>query len=410
MLPLRMANVSACRLPHARRERLVTSLLEWYAGNARDLPWRRTRDPYAVWISEIMLQQTQVATVMPYWERWMQQMPSVAALAKARTAQLHKLWEGLGYYRRVDHLQKAARVIMKEHAGRFPRKFDEILALPGIGRYTAGAICSIAYNLPSPILDGNVIRVLTRIFGIGGDPREKAINRQLWELAEVLVHNSKLKTHDSKLACGQFNQSLMELGAMVCTPRQPACERCPVARLCFASREHRIAEFPTPAFRSAPTARRFAAIVLNRGGRYLVRQRPRGVVNARLWEFPNVELAHGDRDARAAASRLCGFRAHSLKPLCTIKHSITRYHITLDAFQVCMPRGRVRHPDVADSLMRWLPPSRLKALAFPSAHRKILNAIATAPAKEWACISGLDQQRILPVQTRTLKSIRIRKS
>ena len=150
----------------SKNAKLVAALLRWFAAHARDLPWRRTRDPYAIWVSEIMLQQTQVKTVIPFWNRWLQTLPSIAAAANASSDQLHKLWEGLGYYTRVRNLQKAAQVVMAKHGGRFPEKFDDILALPGIGRYTAGAIGSIAFNQPTPILDGNVIRVLTRLFGI----------------------------------------------------------------------------------------------------------------------------------------------------------------------------------------------------------------------------------------------------
>src|SRR5664279_4875227 len=161
---------------------IVPSLLAWFAHNARDLPWRRTRDPYAIWVSEIMLQQTQVKTVLPYWESWMRALPNLRALAKAKPERLHKLWEGLGYYTRVRNLQRAARIIGEDHGGRIPEDFDDLLELPGIGRYTAGAICSIAFNQPKPILDGNVIRVLARLFGIPGNPRERSVNARLWQL------------------------------------------------------------------------------------------------------------------------------------------------------------------------------------------------------------------------------------
>ena len=170
--------------------KLVPALLHWFAQNARDLPWRRTRDPYAIWVSEIMLQQTQVKTVIPYWNCWMRELPTIAAVASTSPDKIHKLWEGLGYYTRARNLQKAAKQIMEKHGGTFPQNFDDVLALPGIGRYTAGAICSIAFNQPTPILDGNVIRVLTRIFGIGENPREKKTNAQLWQLAKKLVEHA----------------------------------------------------------------------------------------------------------------------------------------------------------------------------------------------------------------------------
>ena len=168
----------------------VQSLLAWFASNARDLPWRRTRDPYAIWVSEIMIQQTQVRTALPYWERWMRALPNLGALAKAKPERLHKLWEGLGYYTRVRNLQQAAQIMGEKHGGKVPPDFDNLLALPGIGRYTAGAVCSIAFNQPKPILDGNVIRVLTRRYGIAGNPREPKTNARLWRLAEQLVRQA----------------------------------------------------------------------------------------------------------------------------------------------------------------------------------------------------------------------------
>jgi A/G-specific adenine glycosylase len=171
----------------AKIKALVDALLPWFAREARDLPWRRTRDPYAIWVSEIMLQQTQVKTVIPYWERWMQALPTLEAAAAASSDQIHKLWEGLGYYTRVRNLQKAAQLIVERHSGRFPEAFDDILALPGIGRYTAGAISSIAFNQPAPILDGNVIRVLTRLYAIAENPKDKQTNDRLWRLAKSLV-------------------------------------------------------------------------------------------------------------------------------------------------------------------------------------------------------------------------------
>ena len=185
-------------------------MLDWFAANARDLPWRRTRDPYAIWVSEIMLQQTQVKTVIPFWKRWMRELPTIEAAAKAPSDKIHKLWEGLGYYTRVRNLQKAAQQIVKSgkrkaESGnsvcKFPENFEDVLALPGIGRYTAGAICSIAFNQPTPILDGNVIRVLTRIFGIAENPKEKQTNARLWKLAEELVIRASTRSRRRKRTC-----------------------------------------------------------------------------------------------------------------------------------------------------------------------------------------------------------------
>lgn len=353
---------------HASRAALVSRLLKWFSQNARDLPWRYTRDPYAIWVSEIMLQQTQVKTVIPYWERWMRELPTITAAAKASPAKLHKLWEGLGYYTRVRNLQMAARQILAQHEGKFPENFDNVLALPGIGRYTAGAICSIAFNQPTPILDGNVIRVLTRIFGIATDPREKKTSARLWQIAHELVdHASRITHHESP--CSFLNQSLMELGSLICTPRAPRCEACCVKKFCVALQTRRQEELPNLSRRAASTRRRFAAFVVERRGRFLVRQRPAGAVNAHLWEFPNFEINGEADDIRRMASRLLGIAPKSIRPLCVFKHSITRYRITLET----------HHADFdADSPRpcgKWLPLPKLMALAFTSAHRKVVNQL-----------------------------------
>jgi len=378
---------------------LVKNLLEWYSKNARDLPWRRTHDPYAVWVSEIMLQQTQVKTVIPFWERWQRELPTIAAAASAGSDQLHKLWEGLGYYTRVRNLQKAAQLIVTRHAGKFPERFDDILALPGIGRYTAGAIASIALNQPAPILDGNVIRVLTRLFGIAENPKAKPTNKRLWQLAEELVKTAqphpsirgsrRQQAPDSKSpgrpdGCSALNQSLMELGALVCTPRSPQCPVCPAKKLCVAFRENRVAELPHLGLRLKPTARHFVAFALEQDGKFLVRQRPAGRVNAHLWEFPNLEVEEGKADAEKLFKSEFGFAAQRFLPLLTVRHSITRYRITLEAFQVHL--AAAKSPTTALSLRSsatdaetaaaWKTPAQMHELAFPSAHRKILRVLA----------------------------------
>ena len=366
---------------------LVRLLLAWFRLNARDLPWRRTRDPYAIWISEIMLQQTQVTTVIPYWQRWMRALPRAQSLACARPARVLKLWEGLGYYTRAANLRKAARMIVEKHAGHFPERFADVLALPGVGRYTAGAICSIAFNQPTPVLDGNVVRVLTRIFGITENPREKATGARLWKLAAELVEEAaKLRrpvqfsngTGTAIPNCSHFNQALMELGAVICAPRWPRCPLCPVRKFCVAFREDRVAQLPNLGPRVASTRRRFAAFIIERKGRYLVHQRPAGVVNARLWEFPNAEVdGRGHRSqARQLAKDLFGSRPFALQLLHQVHHTITRYRITMDVFRAEFADGSLR----AISNRRWRSLAQLQKLAFPSAHRKILKLLAEARA------------------------------
>ena len=376
------------------KTKMVERLLAWFGQNARDLPWRRTRDPYAIWVSEIMLQQTQVKTVLPYWERWMKALPDIRALAKARPEKIHKLWEGLGYYTRVRNMQRAAQIIVKEHDGEFPCEFDAVLALPGIGRYTAGAICSIAFNQPTPILDGNMIRVLTRVFGIEGDPREKKTNARLWQIAEKLVklvdvrrgedpaphHHSKGRARCPHRAaaqreksaadgstCSRLNQSLMELGALVCTPKNPRCSGCPLKCNCVAHRKRVVHLLPNLPRRAPATARRFVAFVIEQNSRFLVRQRPVGVVNAHLWEFPNGEM-NGETDINKVARNSLGFGPESLQPVGTIKHTITRYRITLDVFR-CTANGAGARLGERE---RWLTSKHLHRLPFASAHKRIL--------------------------------------
>jgi len=412
-----------------KQQKLVPVLLDWFAANARDLPWRRTRDPYAIWVSEIMLQQTQVKTVMPYWKRWMRELPTIETVANASSDKIHKLWEGLGYYTRARNLQKAAQQIVanrraefhdapnngdsqssslrKRNEYRFPEKFNDVLALPGIGRYTAGAICSIAFNQPTPILDGNVIRVLTRIFGIRENPREKKTNARLWRLAEDLVfhvasspficrrrrkesHSISLSSQSlltSSPTCSHLNQSLMELGALVCTPRNPQCAICPVRKLCVAFQQNRVGEFPNLGKREKSTVRRFVAFVVERDGKFLVRQRPAGVVNAHLWEFPNIEVNDANPRTKEVFRSELGFAPPKLSRLCTVKHSITRYRITLEAFRVNLGGASSTSPKNSKMGRRgtppsetgiWLPLSKLSALAFTAAHKKVITHLKPA--------------------------------
>jgi len=352
---------------------IVSRLLEWYPENARDLPWRRTTDPYCVFVSEIMLQQTQVKTVVPYWQRWMRRLPDVRALARARPDTVLKLWEGLGYYLRARNLHKAARIIIDRHAGRFPEKFDDLLALPGIGRYTAGAVCSIAFNQPTPVLDGNVIRVLTRLWGIAENPRRNKTNARLWKFAQDLVLAAAHREQPGERNCAHFNQSLMELGAVICSPRLPKCPLCPVRKQCVAGRENRTDEIPNLGQAHASTRRRFAAFVVERKGRFLVRRRPAGVVNALLWEFPNIELDAGPPSTRQLAEGLFDSCPIGIAPLFQVRHTITRFRITMDVFRAEFGKALSRTPENG----RWCSLSELRRLAFPSAHKTILQKLQT---------------------------------
>jgi A/G-specific adenine glycosylase len=365
--------------PHQRKiAAIVPRLLEWFSGNARDLPWRRTRDPYAIWVSEIMLQQTQVKTVMPYWERWMRELPNVGALAGAPLNRVHKLWEGLGYYARARNLRHAAQVIVRQHGGQFPSQFEQVLALPGIGRYTAGAICSIAFNQPYPVLDGNIIRVLTRLWAIAQNPRRNPANTRLWALADELVRLAdKLErrrggpSSSRGRRCSHLNQALMELGSTICTPRGPHCRVCPVARFCQGLQLGSIDKLPNLGARPASTARRLIAFVIRRNGRFLVRQRPPGVPNAGLWEFPNCDVSGRSRSPERDARKLLGITPKALQPLCSIQHTITRSRITIDVITATISN----HVQLPSAAGRRLTPNQLLRLPFAGADRKILRRL-----------------------------------
>jgi A/G-specific adenine glycosylase len=338
---------------------ITKSIIRWYKKNARDLPWRREpycSDPYCVYVSEIMLQQTQVKTVIPYWERWMQHFPTISSLAIPDEQHVLKLWEGLGYYTRARNLQKAARIICEKHSAKFPRAFDDILALPGIGRYTAGAIASIAYGDSTPILDGNVIRVLSRQFAIEGDPKSSENQTRLWDLSTQLV-----------TACtspSALNQGLMELGATICTPREPQCPACPIRRSCEAFRLNRVTEFPQIPECKKPRQRRFVAYIFRRGDSVLIRKRSSDVVNANLWEFPNFEVLRGKTTVEKSR-----FNKLPLRPFATIKHTITNNRITLQASHAEVNGESAEL--AAELSAEWCPLSELEKLPFSSAHAKL---------------------------------------
>lgn len=363
------------RFPPPQAETIVPNLLNWFRIHARDLPWRRSLDPYGIWVSEIMLQQTQVRTVIPYWERWMTVLPEVPALATAPEELVLKLWEGLGYYSRARNLQRSARVLMEAWGGRLPQTVPALLSLPGIGRYTAGAIASIAFNQPAPILDGNVIRVLTRLHALGGDPKSVQVNQGLWSLAgELVLFASTHGTAGNRPAiagpCSALNQSLMELGATLCTPREPECHRCPVSENCRARQMGRVDVYPEPSPRAQTMVRPKVVTVIERSGRYLVRQRAQEGINGGFWEFPEKDLHSGESPVEVAAAWV-GCPISSLVELRPVRHSITRYRIHLTVFQLRIP-GTWSARKLGT---RWATAEELAEMALTTAHRRIARQI-----------------------------------
>ena len=262
-------------------EEIVVPLLEWYDKQKRTLPWRSKPTPYRVWVSEIMLQQTRVEAVKPYFERFMKALPTVRKLAACPEEELLKLWEGLGYYNRVRNMQKTAQILVQENKGELPAQFDELIKLPGIGKYTAGAISSIAFGIPVPAVDGNVLRVITRITAderdISKDSVKQSIARDIQEIIPMR-------------RAGDFNQALIELGAIVCVPNGPAkCKECPVAHLCEAREKDIIMELPKKAPKKARTIENKTVLLIKDGEKIAIRKRPKKGLLAGLYEFPNVE-------------------------------------------------------------------------------------------------------------------------
>jgi A/G-specific adenine glycosylase len=358
------------REPVDRDLGLRTRLLAWYDRHRRDLPWRHARDAYAVWVSEVMLQQTQVATVLRYFPEWMRRFPTVEALARAPESAVLHAWQGLGYYSRARRLQAGARVVVERHGGRIPRDHAALLALPGIGAYSAGAIASIAFGERQPLVDGNVVRVLTRVFGLGGDPTKLPLRRTLWELARRLVPADRP---------GDFNQALMELGATVCTPRGARCDGCPLEAGCEARRRGLVERLPELRARVSPTKVRVAAAVVRERGRVLVVQLPSDAPRwAGLWTFPHAELVAGEAPegaAERAAREQAGKEVRIVRPLTRLTHSITRFRISIEVFEAVLAAGRSRKSVAPHGESALVPPAELAERAMPSPHRKLARML-----------------------------------
>jgi A/G-specific adenine glycosylase len=305
------------------------ALVRWFRRNKRELPWRATRDPYAVWVSEIMLQQTRVETVIPYFARWLRAFPTAASLARAPFARALKLWEGLGYYSRARNLHRAAKLVAKDG---MPREAEALRRLPGIGRYTAGAIASIAFDERAPIVDGNVSRVFARVFSIRANVKLPATQRRLWSLAEQLLPPRR---------CGEFNEALMELGALVCLPVNPKCSGCPLRRVCASPGD----ALPNRGGPPRATTVTHDVVFARRGGKVLMRRRPSRGLLAGMWELPPRESRRG-------------------RLVLTLRHAITDKRITLRVWE-CASRRASRG-------CRWV---RAEKVALPAAHRRAVEKL-----------------------------------
>jgi A/G-specific adenine glycosylase len=360
-------DVESFSAPWLRKFR--TSVLAWYAKNARDLPWRATQDAYSIWLSEIMLQQTQVATVLPYYRRFLERFPNVKALADAREEEVLKLWEGLGYYRRARQLHAAAKTIVAEHAAEFPTLFDDVLALAGIGRYTAGAICSFAYNQPTPIVEANTQRLYARILKLTEPLDSKSGQAALWEFADKIVDKTRSR---------QINSAVMELGAIVCTPK-PTCNACPLRSMCPTYRENLQAEIPVPKKKIAYESRfELSFLVQDAKGCFLVKQCDESDWWAGLWDFPRTSVDPtdwgGELLPQVENSVQEVNRSLSLRPgqlLFTIRHSVTKYRITLN----CYPAEFVVKRANKVKGYEWASIGQLDELPMSASGRKIVEKL-----------------------------------
>lgn len=341
--------------------RFAKRLLEWYGENKRSLPWRGTVDPYAVWVSEIMLQQTRVDAVIPYFLRWMERFPTVSDLAGSTERAVLNLWEGLGYYARARNLRKAAQVVAREHGGELPRDVASLRSLPGVGRYTAGAIASIAFGLDQPALDGNIRRVLARVFNVSEPANSPGGERLLWELAA---------RHLPKGKAGDYNQALMDLGATICIPANPRCPVCPVRTQCRARKLGIQAERPVLKARKAVPHHVYAGAVITRRGRVLLAQRPSTGLLGGMWEFPNGKVRGASARALArTVRRLYDLDVHCGELLGVVRHGYSHFTIELHAFHC-----------TADTIpetknFRWIPIRRLESFPMGRVDRQIARLL-----------------------------------
>jgi len=331
-----------CRIQAVQRG-VKTALLPWFAAHARDLPWRRNRTPYRVWAAEIMLQQTRVDTVIPYYQRWMKSFPSWRALARAPQSEVLKAWEGLGYYSRARNLHKAAQIICDEFKSRPPQTADELRRFPGIGPYTAAAIASLAFNADAAVVDGNVIRVLSRLFAYGGDPRASAGRTEMQRLADELLVKGR---------AGNFNEAMMELGALVCLPKGPKCSGCPVKGVCAAFAAGDPERFPVSApKKKIPHLIVGAAVVSNRKGEVLIAQRRQNDMLGGLWEFPGGKQEPGESITECIVRELreeLGIQISVGEFLMTVQHTYSHFSMTMEVYRAKIFSGRPRPLHCAD--------------------------------------------------------------
>jgi A/G-specific adenine glycosylase len=349
---------------------LQLKILKWYRKNARDLPWRHTKDPYAIWVSEIMLQQTRVEAVIPYFQRWMNAFSTLQALAEAEEDQVLKLWEGLGYYNRARNLQAAANIVMETYQGALPMEKKALQNLPGIGPYTAGAILSIAFNLPAPILDGNLKRVFTRLFNVNTPIQTAETEKKLWEIAELLLPESNP---------GDFNQALMEVGALICLPKNPDCDHCPLADDCLANQLDLQETLPVRKGKSPVPHLQVTAAIIPREIKILLAKRPPGGLLGGMWEFPGGKQKPNETLNETLSREIMeelNLEVEIGDLLGTFHHAYTHYKVTLHAFYCRMVSEDLKLNYHTESA--WVEPQDLESYPMGKIDRMIANQLNAA--------------------------------
>ncbi|SFP56888.1 A/G-specific adenine glycosylase [Salibacterium halotolerans] len=349
------------------------SLLSWYEHNKRDLPWRQDQDPYKVWVSEIMLQQTKVDTVIPYFHHFMTQFPTPEDLAYADEEQVMKAWEGLGYYSRVRNLQTAVKEVVEEYGGKVPEERTSFSSLKGVGPYTAGAVLSIAYEKPEPAVDGNVMRVFSRIFNISDDIGKAKTRKRFESLVAPFLEDTEPS---------RFNQAVMELGALVCTPKSPGCLLCPVQEFCEARKAGTAEDLPVKPKKKAPKAKDMAAaVVKNEYGQILIHQRGESGLLARLWEFPNIEVPEGRERIETLEHYLAeeyGVNVQVKEPVQKVEHVFSHLIWYITVFEAWTTDSTAD-----DTASRWVSWEETAEYAFPVSHQKILEEQKEKEASSW---------------------------
>ncbi|MCE3233873.1 MAG: mutY [Vampirovibrio sp.] len=368
---------------HPVKHGFAPALTGWYLASHRDLPWRNTNNPYHIWLSEIMLQQTQVKTVIDYYHRFLQQYPTIQSLAEAPLDSVLKLWEGLGYYARCRNLHKAAQIIMSQHGGEFPKTLAEAEALPGIGKSTAGAILTFSYGQKHPLLDGNVKRVLSRIFDIEEDIQQAGVIKRMWQHSTDLLTESDDPYH--------YNQAIMELGATVCLPQNPRCLLCPVKEFCSAQAHGTQHERPVKSAKKTTPHFDIGVGVIWHNGKILIQQRPAEGLLGGLWEFPGGKQEPDEainetilREIREELELDVTVR----ELITTVKHAYSHFKITLHAYH-CDYISGTPQPKACDA-WQWVTPDELSQFAFPKANKTVLEIVVA----EWHKQNASAPQRI----------------